>query len=239
MNYFILFMLAFNISSAIANVEVDEALKADLFETISANQISYNYREARTKLFNEIHLERDEKGYFIKGVYCQEKYYPFNGEAPGNRLPNSDKFNTEHTWPQSKFSRRFNANVQKTDLHHLFPTFSKINSERGNFPFAEVDNQRQVSCGESHSGQALNTGSGIYFEPPDTHKGNVARAMFYFSVRYQIAIDPIQEEYLKVWHREDPVDLAEKTRHEKIFKLQRNRNPFIDSPELVQRISDF
>ncbi|MCM2349051.1 MAG: endonuclease [Bacteriovoracaceae bacterium] len=238
MKYFFLIVLSLSFSS-FATVDVDEALKGSLFDQISENQISFSYDEARGKLMNEIHLEKDQQGYFIKDVYCLEKYYPFNGDAPGNRLPNSDKFNTEHTWPQSKFSNKFPSKIQKTDLHHLFPTFSKINSERGNYPFAEVDNQRQVSCAESSSGRALSTGTGIYFEPPQVHKGNVARAMFYFSVRYQIEIDPVQEEYLRMWHREDPIDEAEKLRHEKIFKLQRNRNPFIDDPTLVEKISDF
>lgn len=238
MKYFSLLLLSFSFST-LATVTIDEALKADLFEDISKGQVSYDYKEARKLLFNQIHLEQDGKGYFIKDVYCQEKYYPFGGKAPGDKLPNSDEFNCEHTWPQSKFSSRFSASIQKTDLHHLYPTFSKINSERGNLPFAEVNNERSISCDESGRGPAVSTGSGTYFEPPHTHKGNVARSMFYFSVRYQIAIDPVQEEYLKAWHREDPVDAEEKARHEKIVKLQKNRNPFIDHPELVDRISDF
>ncbi len=190
-------------------------------------------------MFNDIYLKKDAQGYYIEGVYCLEKYYPFNGSAPGARLPNPAAFNTEHTWPQSKFSKLFSANVQKTDLHHLYPTIAKINSQRGNLPFAEVLKDTELYCDESQSGKSENGSKGTYFEPPNSHKGNVARSMFYFSIRYKIAIDPTQEFYLRLWHKEDPVDAEEKRRHEMIFNLQQNRNPFIDDPELVITISDF
>jgi deoxyribonuclease-1 len=214
-------------------------LREELFRAASANHVSFSYENARRQLFNVIHLEQDTKGYYIQDVYCVEKYYPFAGAAPGNRLPNSAEFNTEHTWPQSKFSKLFAAAIQKTDLHHLFPTFAKINGQRGNLPFAEVLKGAPLFCDESQIGKAENINSGTYFEPPAGHKGNVARAMFYFSIRYKIEIDATQEYYLRLWHREDPVDANEKSRHEKVAYLQLNRNPFIDNPELVDSIADF
>lgn len=234
-----IFLIVLSLVSTLVIAGPDEVLKADLHDTAKKGQRSFNYDDARVKLFKEIHLEKDAQGYYIHGVYCQKKYYLTPDELSGTRLPNADIFNTEHTWPQSRFSSKFNSKTQKTDLHHLFPTYSKINAERGNYPFGEVSRERRVSCETSQSGPALSTGKGIYFEPPKAHKGNVARAMFYFSVRYQIEIDPIQEEYFRVWHREDPVDAQERARNEKIAKLQGNRNPFIDHPEYVDQISDF
>ena len=174
-------------------------LKEDLHQQTKAGHRSFSYREARQKLFNELHLEKDERGYYVVGVYCLDKNYPFNGEHPGNRIPDASIINTEHTWPQSKFSISFPKGVQKTDLHHLFPTLSRINSERGNFPFAEVNSERNLSCDESESGSPAIGGNGTYFEPPASHKGNVARAMFYFSIRYQMPIDSIQEHYFRKW----------------------------------------
>jgi deoxyribonuclease I len=215
------------------------AIKDELFRQTSRNHKSFSYAQARRILFNDIHLKKDRDGYFIEGVYCQRKHYPFGGAAPGERLPNANKFNTEHTWPQSKFSRHFSKSTQKTDMHHLYPTFSKINSERGNLPFAEVTRGRKLSCHESQIGSARNTRGGNYFEPPSEHKGNVARAIFYFSVRYKMPLDGVQERYLRNWHREDPVDRDERERNETISRHQRNRNPFIDSPELVDQVEDF
>lgn len=215
-------------------------LRGELYRQISSGQRSLSYDQARVKLFNEIYLEKDGKGYFVRDVYCLEKYYLYlASETPSGHLPDPKYMNTEHTWPQSQFSGQFSENVQKTDLHHLYPTFSKINAERGSFPFAEVISTRAVSCSKSALGTAISTGRGTFFEPPDSHKGNVARSLFYFSVRYQMPIDPVEEFYLRQWHIMDPVDAAEMKRHDMISKIQRNRNPFIDQPSLVEEILDF
>jgi endonuclease I len=82
-------------------------------------------------------------------------------------------------------------------------------------------------------------GSQEVFEPPQDHKGNVARALFYFATRYELTIGKAEEEVLRKWNQEDPVDQEELDRNEEIFKVQQNRNPFVDFPELVDRISDF
>jgi hypothetical protein len=214
-------------------------LKQVLHLETSRRHTSDDYRNARVQLFNKIYIEKDQQGFYISGVYCEDKHYPFMGQDPAGRLPNPATFNTEHVWPQSKFSGRHSKNVQKSDLHHLFPTFSRINSQRGNLPFAEVRDEKELFCEGPLLGSPLDSIHGMYFEPPDKYKGNVARAMFYFSIRYQMEIDPIQEQYLRIWHEEDPVDQTERIRHEKIAQFQNNRNPFIDDPQLVSEIDDF
>ena len=78
----------------------------------------------------------------------------------------------------------------------------KANSARGNFPFAEV-NGVPVSwnCEISRVGTPLQIRRrSEHFEPPAEHKGNVARAIFYFSVRYKMKVTPGQEAFLKEWH---------------------------------------
>ncbi len=232
-------MLFLTLSSTVAFAFVD--LKEELFEQMSQGQVSLSYSAARVKLFNELDLEKDAKGYFVKGVYCDDKFYHYTSrERPGTKLPDGTIMNTEHSWPQSKFNRAFPTNTQKTDLHHLYPSFSKINSQRGNYPFAEVSPQGgNLFCKMSQLGRAINTGNGTYFEPSDDHKGNLARSMFYFSARYKLPLDPVQEYYLRQWHILDPIDAKEKSRHEKIANIQKNRNPFIDDPGLVNQILDF
>ena len=77
------------------------------------------------------------------------------------------------------------------------------------------------------------------FEPPANHKGNVARALFYFSLRYDLRIKPYEEMVLRQWNILDPVDSEEVRRNTLIEKIQGNRNPFVDDSELVNLISDF
>jgi deoxyribonuclease-1 len=236
--------LAFLLFLSISGFAIaDEALREELHKATNEGYVSLSYKEARIKLFNDIYLEKDEKGYFNTDVYCLTKFYrTFKKGVPDTELPDANVFNTEHTYPQSKFNESLSEEVQKTDLHHLFPTGNKINGQRGNFPFGNVGvatNKKPLACDISKLGNPLGYGQGTYFEPPTEHKGNVARAMFYFAVKNQVGIPENEEIFLKFWHMLDPIDENEKARHEKIAEIQKNRNPFIDHPELVLEIENF
>lgn len=196
---------------------------------------SYSY--ARQVVMQEIHLDKDQRGYFIKDVYCLQD---FRRNVGPNRMPDHTEINIEHTWPQSRFNGGQSRRTQKADLHHLYPTDSQSNSTRGNHTFSEVERARPVSrsCYQSHVGVNPETGHQS-FEPPQEHKGNVARALFYFSVRYDIEIPDSEEIFLRIWHAMDPVDDAELKRNEVVSSHQGNRNPFIDMPELADMIDNF
>lgn len=191
------------------------------------------YRTAREELY-KISKEKGRDGYYIQDVYCNKKI-SFNT----GKIPNPQVMNCEHTWPQSKFSKKFPNSMQKNDLHHLFPVDSKSNSVRSNHMFAEVlGSIATEDCYASKKGYAIGTHQ-TAFEPPEEHKGNVARAMFYFSKKYDMRIGPAQEEFLREWHKEDPVDFSEKLRNDQIEKFQGNRNQFIDDEGLVDLVEDF
>ncbi len=201
------------------------------------SQKKLNYGQAKSYLFGELHLERDNQNeYYIKDVYCNIEYHsgPKVGKIGPGKVPNHKIVNCEHTWPQSRFSSKFNSKLQKSDLHHLYPTNSRANSIRGSYDFGEVNDSQGLNFNCKSSSFANRT-----YEPPKEHRGNVARSMFYFAVRYRLPIDDRMEKFLKKWHREDPVDLEEERRNDKIFSLQNNRNPFIDYPKLVSRINNF
>lgn len=199
------------------------------------------YRGARKVLFGKLHLKENAQGYYLEEVYCRKQYTRADINLGPNVIPNNNILNCEHTWPQSRFTGRFANEMQKSDLHHLFPTDSKANSIRGNYEFADVDggDLRHDDCDASHFGTADSGGSRDRFEPPTEHKGNVARALFYFSTRYQIKISASEEEYLREWNRLDPVDAEEMERNETIYLIQGNRNPFIDFPSLADKVADF
>lgn len=217
----------------------DESLRDALQKTLrSHHRKVLDYREARIALFSRLHLKSDRNGLYVKDVYCQKEYYSTStpGLKPGS-VPDEKHLNCEHTWPQSKFSGS-EKGTMKSDLHHLFPSDSEMNSKRGNLRFGEVNGGGQeLKCPQSELGRGPR-GDWI-FEPPMVHKGNVARALFYFAVRYDVEIDTDQEKALREWNRQDPVDRDEQDRNEQIERLQGNRNPFIDHPEWVDRISNF
>ncbi len=197
------------------------------------------YDGARKVLFGRIHLKQNERGYYIQDVYCKKIFTSGNAKVGPGAIP-ADKINCEHTWPQSRFTGSFDKEMQKSDIHHLYPTDKLANSVRGNFEFAEIsyDTGHLPDCSASKSGVST-TGGDNNFEPPQEHKGNVARALFYFSVRYKIAIKSDEEEVLRRWHQLDPVDDDELNRNNIINEVQGNRNPFIDFPELANYINNF
>jgi endonuclease I len=185
--------------------------------------------------------KNDNNGNYISDIYCHKRFGASAGVGP-NVIPDGTKINCEHTWPQSKFTKSYPNEMQKSDLHHLYPADSKANSIRGNDDFADVSNDSgkltNISCNISKFGSSV-TSSTDGFEPPLTHKGNVARALFYFSVRYKISIPKNEEDVLRRWDELDPVDQEEYDRNEAIEQVQDNRNPFIDFPGLANDINKF
>ncbi len=153
-------------------------------------------------------------------------------------------FNTEHSWPQS-LGAEFEP--MRSDMHHLFPSEENVNSQRGNHAYGNV-----IYCPNNNPNCLNAEGGSIFgyinelrrledavFQVRLKYRGDIARAQFYFSVRYSMAIPPTVEATLRVWNDEDPPDEHERTRHERIRILQNNRNPFVDRPDFVDAISDF
>lgn len=202
------------------------------------------YSNARTFLLGYFYLVQKGNQYGVRDVYCEKIYGPedFRGnDRPGpNRIPDHRVVNVEHTWPQSRFSGRYDKEYQKSDLHHLYPTDTELNSIRSSFPFGDVERDMgsTLKCG-GNARIGVGERGGTVFEVPDHHKGNVARSIFYFATRYDMQVDPAQELTLRQWNKQDPVDAEEAARNEEIYKAQGNRNPFVDYPILVDRISDF
>lgn len=197
-------------------------LKSELRTLVSHNHDSLGYDRAKETIFKKIDNREGE----VCCVYSNAKCLRVSS------VPNHKVMNVEHTWPQSHGAR----GTAKSDLHHLFPTTSQINSTRSNFPFCEVT---QVKWEGDGSKMGKNANGTICFEPPEHHKGDVARAMFYFAIRYSYEIDSDQEKVLRKWNRIDPVDTDELERHQLIVRYQRNINVFIENPELIDDISDF
>ncbi len=160
----------------------------------------------------------------------------------------SEGINTEHTYPKSNGA----AGLGEGDMHHLYPTREDVNGDRGNLPFAEIpDNetqswyylgQEQSSIPSSNIDLYSERKAG-FFEPPEAHKGNVARAMMYFYTMYQEEADlanptffEIQRQTLCEWHFLDPVDQAEWDRTWKIAEYQNGKpNPFVLDCTLPER----
>lgn len=193
----------------------NEALVQELNKRISVNT-PFEYSASRRVVF----LTLDNLDGFVECVYTGRSEHI-------TQMPNSTDMNIEHSWPQSHGA----TGVAKADLHHLFPTDSKANSTRGSLPFGIVSSPEWQEGGSKCDGDK--------FEVRPSFCGNIARAQFYFAVRYGKTIPNQVEEVLRKWNKADPVDAAELQRNNKVDEIQHNRNPFIDHPEFADKIKDF
>ena len=96
--------------------------------------------------------------------------------AKSNNGGGVDQWNREHVWAQSHGD--FGTSTGPgTDLHHLRPEDVTVNSARGNLDFDDGGTQNSEAPG--------NYADGNSWEPRDAVKGDVARMIFYMSVRYE------------------------------------------------------
>lgn len=204
---------------------------------------------------------------FIPGTGGNGNSYKESTDENGDGSA-GDFINCEHTWPQSFFNK---VPPMVSDLHHLFPTLSVPNAIRGNYPIGmATGGVPYTTNGGAKLGLLDKTGKPrpleelkkimrlpyeqrdpildrefhVTFEPPDRQKGNTARALLYFYLRYHnqdIRRGEYNQErywiskvptFLQWAEQVDQPDAAELKRHELAFQFQKNRNPFIDIPNL-------
>lgn len=142
--------------------------------------------------------------------------------------------NVEHVIPQSWFKK---ASPMVGDLHHLFTCEMTCNSFRSNIPYYDFEDYNPSAKKEIIRNDCGKRDGEERFEPQNG-KGAVARASLYFLSRYpailpEERVQSIDISMLIKWHQEDPVTLYEKHRNWAISKLQGNRNPFIDFPDMA------
>ena len=147
------------------------------------------------------------------------------------------KYNTEHVVPQLWYNER---EPKRGDLFHLFTCDPKYTSKRSYYPYPDLQCIHQELTPEP-----VQNDCGIVKDmqfQPKYGKGLVARAMLYFLLRYPFSIDKNWLEKIDIpslihWHHRFPVTLHERHRNQAIYKIQGNRNPFIDFPNLVTKLS--
>lgn len=225
-------------------------LKTSLYNVISKNTRSVGYGGLKSAYAT---TDSTSDGY-IWDMYSNEKYLAgsdfvaqIKGEGSG--------YNREHIIPQSKWKDTTSASIMKCDIFHVVPTDGYVNNKRDNYPHGNVSNPTYTSNNGSKLGTGSNNGyTGKVFEVVDEYKGDFARTYFYFVTRYQneipsIAYDAFDKttypslstwaiKTYMAWNDLDPVSEKEINRNEAVYKLQNNRNPFIDHPDAAHKIWD-
>lgn len=213
-------------------------------------QILLNEKNVKDTLYARIFIQGDSltciySGLtrFLPGGVDPSQFLYGNGNEIGS-------INLEHGWPQAKGAGE--GTRGNVDMHHLYPSRVQINGDRANYPFMNINdditqkwyylememNSKPINNLDSYSEFVKGK-----FEPRESVKGDIARAMFYFWTIYRsdaAKADPayfeMQRENLCQWHLEDPADDFEAERNERIAYFQDNKsNPFIIDCTLARR----
>lgn len=235
-------------TSLFPNLDDDDLLVAIQQNYLPDTVLSYG--KARDTMFSKIYNINNN----LTCVYSGHTIFIDPSEDPTQAAfmnGANNGINTEHTYPRSKGAENGNA---RSDMHHLFPTRTPVNSARGSLPFADINdnitdewfrnNQSQNNIPSANIRDEFSEVGNGRFEPREDFKGNVARAVFYFYTMYRdqaLNSDPsffeIQRPTLLRWHREDPVDQKEYDRTFQIAAYQYGKpNPFILDTLLAYRI---
>lgn len=189
----------------------------------------------------------DIYGYVPNGPQNYE--YTFGTMACGTPIVESDCYDLEYVWPKNWFA---NMPTPSNDLFNIYPADGVVKNNRALFPYGTAMTTTYLSLNGSKLGMSSDIGyTGTVFEPINDIKGDIARTFFYMATRYysediiwssssatnKSTILPWQMSVLLSWNHSDPVSDKERDRNDTIFyKLQGNRNPFIDRPQFADTI---
>lgn len=188
--------------------------------------------------------DRDERGYFIDRYSAEKEWVKSTSQGAAGA-----GMNIEHSFPKSWWG---GEKVQAyKDLYNLMPCESKINSTKSNYPMGKVVSGDKgngwTKVGEGTDGKK-------YWEPADPWKGDFARGYMYMATAYQDynwsgnqalqilqqgAYPTLKEWAYKLyiqWAKADKPDAVEIKRNNDVAKIQGNRNPYVDFPNLMEYV---
>jgi len=219
--------------------ELDGVALQEALRTAYTPASKLDLSQAKDTLYLLVERQQDS----VRGIYSGYAVFLPDDVDPSQWVfMNGNGINLEHGYPQSKGADE--GLPGHSDMHHLFPSRVAVNTARASHPFAEIpDNLTTTWYKRDMSMQSIPVndidGYSEYrngaFEPRESVKGNIARAIFYFYTMYQEdadAADPDffsdQREALCAWHLADPVDDTELQRSSAIATYQDGKeNPFV------------
>ena len=262
-----------------ADGQCGEALKTAFFQIINGEYQGVQFQQieyTNSKTGNDVWHAFYTTDVLDDGVTIRDRYscitqFVVGEDQQGNNGTNNQEggtsekhvYSREHSMPKSWFGGGTSVGPS-TDMFHLYPVDSYMNSVRNNHPFGENNGEKFTSAGGySKLGVCTYEGySGTCFEPNDEWKGDFARTYFYMVTCYEESLPTWYTEnadsyegakatfdgntypglstwqlsMLLKWSRQDPVDSIEIKRNEAVCVIQHNRNPFIDYPGLEEFI---
>ena len=181
--------------------------------------------------------------------YSDKKFF-FESTNTGRAIGG---MNIEHSFPKSWWGGH--QNDAWCDLYNLYPSDSHANSSKSNFVMGVVVNvKEEAGTGYDKVGTGYADGQLVkMWEPGDRFKGEFSRSYMYMATTYQNLIFTSEgakqletgayptlkkwsSDLFRQWSKNDRVDEMEIKRNEAVYKIQNNRNLFIDYPNLAEYV---
>jgi len=236
------------------NGKSGEALKTSLFNIIRPHtQLQYSLMWT---YYHQADVKPNTEGQQVWDMYSNNTYY-FSTYSGGSTYG----MNREHSVPKSWWGNTGSSDdaimqfEAGSDLMHLYPSDGDANTAKSYYPLGHVSQATfdNGSCKVGYPANGEGGGAQFVFEPSDEYKGDFARTYFYMATCYQdytwkyqymylnksnsyLSLKPWAYNMLLDWARKDPVSQKEIDRNEVVYKIQGNRNPFIDDPTLMEYI---
>ncbi|WP_090078900.1 endonuclease [Halpernia frigidisoli] len=178
-------------------------LKSVLYNIISNKTISWNYDSDLPQLYGVTDLDKYyEKDNSYLDIYAENptgpdkiEFFPSDNQAFSHPIVGAgaagegSALNREHIVPQFTFN---SAYPMYSDLHFVVPADAKINQLRNFYPYGisktTSANLFYTFSNTSKIGNRENPGSdykGRVYEPIAEFRGDIARMILYFAVRYE------------------------------------------------------
>ncbi len=204
-----------------------------------ANVLSYGSGSGST--WWGFYLTDNDNGYVIDRYSNNSAKFGTQGSAVSG-------MNIEHSFPKSWWGGSKNQAYQ--DLYNLMPSNSTANSSKSNYGMGVVSEATYdngcIKVGDGDQGFKV-------WQPSAEWQGDFSRSYMYMATAYQNltwtseGLNSLEQGdyptlkkwayqlYIK-WCKADPVSKTEIARNEAVYKIQGNRNPFIDFPNLMEYI---
>ncbi|MBF1600181.1 MAG: endonuclease [Prevotella sp.] len=193
--------------------------------------------------------DRDPQTNECYNRYSDKKFY-FESTNTGKSIAG---MNIEHSFPKSWWGGH--KNDAWCDLYNLYPSDSQANSSKSNFVMGVVVNVKE-EAGEGYDKVGTGYADGKLvnmWEPGDRFKGEFSRSYMYMATTYQNlsfvsegakqlqtgaypTLKKWSSDLFRQWSKNDRVDEMEIKRNEAVYKIQNNRNLFIDYPNLAEYV---
>lgn len=219
------------------------ALRSDLAKLVTDTHKNYTTYDGLAKVYKTTDADSNNPNNII-WFYTGEsvKFSGFGGDVGTT--------NREHVWPKDSGKAFPAKSGPGSDAHHLRPLETQLNSTRGSKSFDEVPQIKSNIAQHNGSTNYKNLcyTAGGFFYPGVGYRGATARILMYMQTRWgdQYNLQFVDSagscktigkiSTLMKWHLTEPVTEQEIRRNEAVYKLQGNRNPFIDHPEYATKI---